>query len=133
MGNDRVRDAMVLVVDEEPAGLLALQEMLQDNDHLMMTALTGSAARRILEQRPREIQAIVLEMALPDMDGFALLQWIKSQPSLSDVEVILQSTRLRAAQLQKALDFGAYFYLSRPLQASEVRAIVKAAVAACQL
>ncbi len=133
MEDDRVRDAMVLVVDEEPAGLLALQEMLQDNDYLMMTALTGSAARRILEQRPREIQAIVLEMALPDMDGFALLQWIKSQPSLSDVEVIVQSTRLRATQLQKALEFGAYFYLSRPLQASEVRAIVKAAVSACQL
>lgn len=133
MEDDQANDAMVLVVDEEPAGLLALQEMLQESGYLMMTALTGSAAKRILDQRPGEIQAIVLEMALPDMDGFALLRWIKSQPALSDVEVIVQSTRLGVARLQKALEFGAYFYLSRPLQASEVRAIVKAAVSACQL
>jgi CheY-like chemotaxis protein len=107
--------------------------MLQGSGCLTVTALTGAAAKQILEQRPQDIQAIVLEMALPDMDGFELLRWIKAQPVLVDVEVIVQWTRLRSQSIQRALEVGAYFYLSRPFQASQVRAIVRAAAEARQL
>lgn len=127
------KSELVLIVDEEPAGLLALQEMLQGSGSLMVTALTGGAAKQIVEQRPREIQAIVLELALPDMDGLELLRWMKARPTLEGVEVIVQSDRLQTRDASKALDHGAYFYLSKPFQPSQVRAIVKAAVSACQL
>jgi DNA-binding response OmpR family regulator len=132
MGSDG-DGGMVLVIDEEPAGLLTLQEMLRESGFLMLTALTGAAAKQILEQRPGEVEAIVLELALPDMDGFELLRWMKAQASLAHVEVIVQSTRLRSESVQKALECGAYFYLSRPFQSAQVRAIVKAAVGASRL
>ena len=124
---------MVLVIDEEPAGLLALQEMLRESGFLMLTALTGAAAKQILEHRAGEVEAIVLELALPDMDGFELLRWMKAQASLAHVEVIVQSTRLRSESVRKALECGAYFYLSRPFHSAQVRAIVKAAVEASRL
>lgn len=133
MTRERDGSDLILVVDEEPAGLLALQEMLQGSGHVMVTALTGAAARQIVEKRGEEIQAIVLELALPDMSGFELLQWIKAEPSVCQVEVIVQSSRLEAQNVRKALDLGAYFYLSRPFQPAQVRAIVKAAVSACRL
>ncbi len=43
---------LILVVDEEPEGLLALQEMLQGSGYLMVTARTGAASRQIVVQRP---------------------------------------------------------------------------------
>lgn len=124
---------LVLVVDEEPTGLQALQETLQEGGFSMLTALTGTAARALVAEREREIEAVVLELALPDMDGFDLLRWMKDQPSLACAEVVVQSSRLRSDSVRKALDCGAYFYLSRPFQASQVQAIVRAAVEACRL
>lgn len=132
MGSDG-DGGMVLVIDEEPVGLLALQKMLQESGFLMLTALTGVAAKQILEHRAGEVEAIVLELALPDMDGFELLRWMKAQASLTHVEVIAQSTRLRSDTIGKALECGAYFYLSRPFQSAQVQAIVKAAVGASRL
>ena len=132
MGSDG-DGGMVLVIDEEPVGLLALQKMLQESGFLMLTALTGVAAKQILEHRAGEVEAIVLELALPDMDGFELLRWMKAQASLTHVEVIAQSTRLRSDTIGKALECGAYFYLSRPFQSAQVQAIVKAAVGASPL
>jgi DNA-binding response OmpR family regulator len=133
MRGDQDGSDLILVVDEEPAGLLALQEMLQGRGYVVVTALTGAAARQIVEKRGPEIQAVVLELALPDVSGFELLQWIKAEPSVCQVEVIVQSTRLDTQNVRKALDLGAYFYLSRPFQPPQVRAIVKAAVSACRL
>ena len=123
----------ILIVDNEPLEISVLREMLEDETYRFETALTGAEAKEIVRARGSEITAILIDWILPDVDGVELLSWMKSQPQLADVEVVVHSAEFAPENVQKAIEAGAYYYLTKPFEEPQLEAITRAAVSSFEL
>jgi CheY-like chemotaxis protein/HAMP domain-containing protein/GAF domain-containing protein len=85
------RRKCLLVVEDNPAEQLGITELLAHDDIDILTAATGAEA--IAAMRARQIDCVVLDLRLPDMSGFDLLEVIRDDPALSDLPVVVFTGR----------------------------------------
>ncbi|MGH7054725.1 MAG: response regulator, partial [Stellaceae bacterium] len=85
------RQKHLLVVEDNPAEQLGITQLLAHDDIDIMTAATGAEAAALMHERP--IDCIVLDLRLPDMSGFDLLEVIRDDPALSDLPVVVFTGR----------------------------------------
>src|SRR5213075_2246874 len=90
------RRKRLLVVEDNPAEQLTIRELLSYNDIEIETASTGRAALNSL--RDQQYDCVVLDLRLPDMTGFEVLEEIKSDASLSEVPVVVFTGRELSAE-----------------------------------
>lgn len=118
-----MKGAKVLVVDDEPEMLRALQLGLSGQGFDVATAGTGEAALQTLTQQRPDV--VVLDLMLPGIDGFAVCQEIRAS---SSVPIIVLSAKGGDTDKIQALDFGADDYLTKPFSMGELLARVRAAL-----
>jgi CheY-like chemotaxis protein len=109
-----VRDGAVLVVDDDQDTLSLLSEVLGPHDFTVHTATRGREALSLArEVRP---SLILLDVKLPDLDGYTVLGRLKSDAELRDVPVIVMtgSEIINDAKRQKVLALGAERFISKP-------------------
>jgi CheY-like chemotaxis protein len=93
-----VKEGTVLIVDDEPDALQLFRRMLTslERDYRILLARDGQEALAILQDcRP---QAILLDLVMPNMDGFQFLELRRQQPDLRDIPVVIISARDPAGQ-----------------------------------
>jgi two-component system KDP operon response regulator KdpE len=115
--------ARVLVVDDEPGILRAVQTNLGRHDFRVETASTGNAALETYARvRP---DLVLLDLSLPDMDGFEVLHAIRER---GNTPVVVLSARESEYDKVRALDEGADDYLTKPFGVNELLARVRVAL-----
>jgi two-component system KDP operon response regulator KdpE len=115
--------ARVLVVDDEPAILRAVQTNLGRHDFQVETAGNGHAALEAVERvRP---DLILLDLGLPDMDGLDVIRSIRKRMS---TPIVVLSAREAEHEKVAALDLGADDYLTKPFGINELLARVRVAL-----
>jgi two-component system KDP operon response regulator KdpE len=116
----------VLVVDDEPHLLHAVQLYLEDEGFTVLTAPSGAEAlRKVREQLP---DAVVMDVEMPGMDGFETLQELRK---VSSAPVIMLTVRGEESDKVRGLRLGADDYLTKPFSQRElverIRAVVRRA------
>jgi two-component system KDP operon response regulator KdpE len=115
--------ARVLVVDDEPGILRAVQTNLGRHDFRVETAATGVGALDAYNRvRP---DLVLLDLGLPDMDGLDVLRTIRERAS---TPVVVLSARETERDKVTALDLGADDYLTKPFGVNELLARVRVAL-----
>lgn len=115
--------ARVLVVDDEPGILRAVQTNLGRHDYRVDTATSGEAALDAYTRvRP---DLVLLDLGLPDMDGLEVLRVIREHAS---TPVVVLSAREAERDKVTALDLGADDYLTKPFGINELLARVRVAL-----
>jgi DNA-binding NtrC family response regulator len=117
----------VLVVDDEPAMLFALKELLKSGGHDAITA--GSAKEALLHLDG--VDAVITDYQMPEMDGLQLLQAIRERDET--IPVVMLTARGSERLAVRAIRSGAYEYLTKPLDIDEVSLVVARAVEAHSL
>jgi PAS domain S-box-containing protein len=113
----------ILLVDDRPANLIALQAMLDRPDYDLIVARSGSEALALIPQH--DFAVIVLDVAMPDMDGFATASEIKKSPEHRTVPIIfVTAVHEDLGWIYRAYDVGAVDFLQKPLDPHTVRAKV---------
>jgi two-component system, OmpR family, KDP operon response regulator KdpE len=119
----RPAGARVLVVDDEPAIVRAVQTNLSRHEFQVGTAATGQEALEGLERfRP---DVLLLDLGLPDMDGLEVIREIRRHAS---TPIIVLSVRGAERDKVQALDLGADDYLTKPFGVDELLARVRVAL-----
>ncbi|NHA14713.1 EAL domain-containing protein [Thioalkalivibrio sp. XN279] len=119
--------ATVMVVDDTPANLTMLEEILRGAGYRVVTAAGG---RQALEQAPRLApDLILLDLLMPEMDGIELCRLLKAAPALRAVPVMFISGLDDVASKLCAFEEGAVDYVSRPFAAEELLARVRTQLA----
>jgi two-component system, OmpR family, KDP operon response regulator KdpE len=113
----------VLVVDDEPQMLRALRINLNARGFEVTTASTGAGALTAAGKTNPHV--IVLDLGLPDIDGFTVLAGLRGW---TDVPVIVLSARVDSSDKVQALDAGADDYVTKPFGMEEFLARLRAAV-----
>lgn len=113
----------VLCIDDEPAILRLLAVVLEHDDHEAIYAANGREAMDLLARGG--IDAVLLDLGLPDRDGLELIASIRSQ---TDIPIIVVSARGDIAEKVAALDLGAADYVTKPFDGDELRARLRVAL-----
>ena len=81
----------VLVVDDEPAAVDLLTQILQDEGYEVKGTYSGEEALRALDAAPQDI--ILLDLLMPEMDGFEVIQRVKANPRWRDIPIIVVTAK----------------------------------------
>lgn len=122
---------LVLVVDDQEANIRLMGQVLGAAGFDVMPALSGSQAlQRLRAQAP---DTILLDMRMPGMDGFAVLQRLQHDPELADIPVVFVTAAHERELVVQALEAGAADYITKPFVAEELVARVRVHAQAKQL
>ncbi|GAB0057616.1 Sensor histidine kinase RcsC [Candidatus Magnetaquicoccaceae bacterium FCR-1] len=111
----------ILVVDDEPTNLKLLREVLR-HEHDLIFARNAAEMLRFVEDGP---DLILLDIMMPDMDGYTACARLKDNPATREIPVIFVTARGEIEDEVRGLEVGAVDYLTKPIQGGIVRARVR--------
>jgi two-component system sensor histidine kinase/response regulator len=112
-----------MAVDDNPANLKLLEEMLRMRGHEVVSFPRGRLALAAAVENPPDL--ILLDINMPEMNGYEVCKQLKATPELSDIPVIFLSALNEIQDKIKAFRTGAVDYISKPFQFEEVHARVE--------
>lgn len=112
----------VLVVDDSPVNLRLIAQTLQGQGYRILAARTGRAAIDIAQRTRPDL--VLLDVMMPDLDGFEVCRALKANPATRECVVIFLSALGEVADKVAGLELGAADYITKPIQAEEVLARV---------
>ena len=116
----------ILVVDDQAANLRVVSTLLSRHGYQVITADSGEEALAIASEQAPDL--LLLDMIMPGMDGFALLEQIKQRPELLRLPVVFLTAAQDRELLLRAFDAGAVDYVTKPFMPEELLARVNAHV-----
>src|SRR5690606_21198521 len=116
----------ILVVDDQPANLRAVSALLTRHGYEVLTAGNGEEALAIATEQVPDL--LLLDMMMPGMDGFELLEQIQQHPELRKLPTIFLTAAQDRDMLLRAFDAGAVDYVTKPFIPEELLARVTAHV-----
>jgi CheY-like chemotaxis protein len=123
----------LLIIDSESTQLIALEAVVKGWGHRCTTATDAAGARKKLEGADFAYDVLLLDWGLPNGEGLGLLEWVKRRPEGADLEVIIQSRREVPRDIRDAIHRGAYYYLTKPYEWPQLRALIQAAESSREL
>ncbi len=113
----------ILVVDDVETNRLALQDIIRQMNYQPILAENGEQALKIVERF--DLRVIVLDIAMPLMDGYQVCESIKSNPNTRDIPIIFISAYDNPKDIAKGFEVGGADYITKPF----VPEVVKARIA----
>jgi DNA-binding response OmpR family regulator len=116
----------LLIIDDDPDIQRILHATFRDDGYRIISA--GSGAEALMQAQKRAFDLIVLDLVLPDIDGFSVLGALRARPATALTPILLLSARDSAQEKVHGLQLGADDYVTKPFSPDELRARVRAAL-----
>lgn len=108
----------ILVVDDDPYILMSLEFLMKKNGFDVMVARNGTEALELVDKQVPHI--VLLDIMMPDVDGYAICKHIKSSKKLKDAKVVFMSAKSKETDIQKGYDLGASLYVTKPFSTRQL-------------
>ena len=115
--NTNLKD-VILVVDDQPINLKVIASVLSQ-DYSLSIANNGVNALKMLEKGLPSL--ILLDIMMPEMDGFEVCQKIKENEKTKDIPVIFLTAKTDIKDIIKGFDYGAADYITKPFNTTEMK------------
>src|SRR5216684_2217943 len=116
----------VLLVEDDPRMPEVLAGLLHDDNILLTGARNATEALACLRQKPCDL--ILLDLGLPGVNGFELLRELKESPETEAIPVVVLTAWNSTSDKLRGFELGAVDYLTKPFEAAELRARLRAAL-----
>jgi putative two-component system response regulator len=120
----------ILIVDDEPLNVTMLAHVLRPR-YRVRAANSGAAALRAVATAPRP-NLMLLDISMPDMDGYAVLARLRADPATHDLPVVFVTALATADDEERGLALGAMDYITKPIRPAVVLARVRTQLEAKQ-
>ncbi len=114
----------ILIVEDDPDLLELLSYNIQKEGYQVQTALRGLEAVKLLQEQ--EFDLVLLDVMLPDHDGFRIAQYIKENPATQNIPVIFITAKDTERDKLRGFNLGADDYITKPFSVRELIARIKA-------
>ena len=114
----------VLVVDDDVRNVFALTAMLERHGMRVVPAEGGQEATRILQESPAGVDVILLDMMMPEVDGYETLQRIRRQPEFAKLPIIALTAKAMRGDRERCLEAGASDYIAKPIDGAQLLAML---------
>jgi HAMP domain-containing protein/CheY-like chemotaxis protein/signal transduction histidine kinase len=109
----------VLLVDDDVRNIFALSSALERRGMEVLTATTGREAVALLESTP-EIAIVLMDIMMPEMDGYETMQVIREKPQFRRLPIIALTAKAMKGDREKCLEAGASDYLAKPVNTDQL-------------
>ena len=116
----------VLVVDDEPNIVLSLEFLMKKAGLEVRTATDGDAALKAMREQTPDL--VLLDISMPNGDGFEVCRRIRANPAWRDVRIIMLTAKGRDSEREKGLAAGADDYITKPFSNNDVLGRVEAQI-----
>jgi CheY-like chemotaxis protein len=116
--------AIIMVVDDNSTNLKLISELLTYEDHSILKAVDAEDAQVVLAERLPDL--ILMDIALPGMDGLTLTRRLKADARTRQIRIVALTAYAMKGDEQKALDAGCDGYITKPINTRQFPAQVKA-------
>jgi len=123
MANNRV-----LIVEDDEIFIQLLERSLLDAGYQVLKAYSAQEAQHILSRPDADFGVVLSDWVMPEMSGIELLKWIKQQPHLENVEVIMQTGLNSSDNIREGIEAGAFFYITKPFKKQLLLSTVRSAM-----
>jgi DNA-binding response OmpR family regulator len=116
----------ILVIDDLPENVFLLQERLENEGYTVLTAYDGKTGIEIAQSELPDL--ILLDVMMPDINGIEVCKTLVKNERTSNIPVILVTAKTDAEDTKDGLDAGAFDYIKKPFNKTELLARVKSAL-----
>ncbi|AXT53741.1 response regulator [Aquimarina sp. BL5] len=116
----------ILIVDDEPNIVMSLEYTFKKQDFEVFIARDGSEAIQILETQIPTV--VLLDIMMPNVDGYQTLKYIRSNPKTKDIKVVFLTAKNKASDIEKGLEMGVDKYLTKPFSVKKIITEIKALI-----
>ncbi len=121
-----MKEGTILVVDDEKDVLKGLKDFLLSEHFEVVTAMLGKDG--IQKARQEKPDLILLDLRLPDIDGYDVCRELRSDPTTSSIPILMVSTRSKDMEKVIGLEVGADDYITKPYSPIELLARIRVAL-----
>ncbi|HEY3074798.1 MAG TPA: response regulator [Burkholderiales bacterium] len=108
----------ILIADDEPNIVTALEFLLQRNGYEVLIARNGDAALKLVEsQRP---DLVLLDVMMPVKSGYEVCQRMRERAEWRQIKIIMLTAKGRDVEVNKGLSIGADLYITKPFSTQEL-------------
>jgi len=118
------RKAKILIVDDNPTNLQILMQVLEAADYSVLAATGGARALQVAAQGVPDL--VLLDVMMPEMDGYEVCRRLKQNPKTQAIPVIFITANDQTEGMLAGFDAGGVDYIAKPFRQEEVRARVQA-------
>lgn len=106
-------DIKILLVDDSPSNNLLLQNILEEEGYAPITSFDGKNALEIIRKEKPDL--VLLDIMMPEIDGFEVLEDIVTNNDTKDIKVIIITARKDPEDRNRAIDLGVIDYIIKPI------------------
>ena len=112
----------IIIVEDQPDVADLLEEMLSDDGYQVIKIhSSGGALSMIRTEKP---DVVLLDIMMPDVSGLEVLRFIRREPDLQHIPVVIVSAKTLPADIRTGLEAGASAYLTKPVDINNLRRTV---------
>jgi len=108
----------VLIVDDEPNIVAALEFLLQKNGYEVKVAANGEAALAQLDAFEPDL--VLLDVMMPKVSGYEVCQRMRGEPRWRHIKIVMLSAKGREVEVSKGMSLGADLYVTKPFSSVEL-------------
>ncbi|SNR58502.1 response regulator transcription factor [Lutibacter flavus] len=113
----------ILIVDDEPNIVMSLEYIFKKENFEVFIARDGAEAIEIAENNIPDI--ILLDIMMPNVDGYQVLSYLKQSQNLNEIKVIFLSAKNKLSDIELGLQLGADKYIAKPFSTKKLMKEVK--------
>ena len=116
----------IIIVEDEPDTAEMFAEMMRLCGFQAMKTYGGQAAINLLSRHKPD--AMVLDLMMPDISGLDVITFVRNDPELRDVPIVVVSAKSMPADIKFGLDMGASVYLTKPVAYMDLKEAVEQSI-----
>ncbi|WP_436485041.1 response regulator [Chitinophaga sp. ARDCPP14] len=121
--NEVLKDKTVLVADDDVRNIFSLTKALEKHQMKVLSAIDGNEALQQLKEHP--VDVVLMDMMMPEMDGYDAIAAIRKQPGLKGLPVIAVTAKAMMGDREKCLQAGASDYISKPVDIDQLLSLLR--------
>ena len=121
-----MNESRILLVDDQAVNLKLLKEMLANQRYTFCFAKNGKKALEVVSAARPDL--ILLDIMMPEMDGWEVLKRLKKDKLYRDIPVIVQTVLESPEDFERGLSLGAFYYITKPIDGSILLPLVRSAL-----
>jgi HAMP domain-containing protein/CheY-like chemotaxis protein/signal transduction histidine kinase len=122
--NEALRNRRVLVVDDDVRNIFALTTLLENQQMEVLTATNGRQAIDLIE-RTDGLSAVLMDIMMPDMDGYETMREIRKSPQLRSLPILALTAKAMKGDREKCLEAGASDYIAKPVNTEQLLSLLR--------
>jgi signal transduction histidine kinase/DNA-binding response OmpR family regulator/CHASE3 domain sensor protein len=122
--NEVLQQKKILIADDDVRNIFSLTKILESYKMTVLSAIDGREALKLLQENP-DVDIVLMDMMMPEMDGYETTRHIRAQQRWKNLPVIALTAKAMSGDREKCMDAGASDYITKPVDMDQLLSLLR--------